>query len=201
MKIKPVQKQTRAGQRTRSRPSSSSVTPRDTSVLVSRPPRKSQPPSAPPSSLPSSALSLSEEVTGAPTSESLTLCPPRRAASAVPSLSVSSPRPAVPAWSHRPLSSVSCSLVVSRTSTLPRLVPPRPSRTPSRPPSLPSPTHTLSSHPTYGRRPSLLNHRLRHSQTSCVRVRSTRRFLALWVSFSIPGLRREVMHSGPQLCI
>ena len=68
-----------------SRPSSSLATPRATSVSASRPLRRSRPPSAPPSSSPSSASSLCAAVTGAPTSVSLTLCPPRRAASAVPS--------------------------------------------------------------------------------------------------------------------
>jgi hypothetical protein len=71
-----------------SRLSSSSVTPTATSASVSRPPRKSLPPSAPPSSSPSSTSSPSVADTGAPTLVSLTPFPSRSLASAVPSPSV-----------------------------------------------------------------------------------------------------------------
>lgn len=67
-----------------SRPLLSSVTPRVTLVSVSRPLRKSLPPSVLLSSLPSSAFCPSGEVTGVPTSVSLTLCPSSRAPSVVP---------------------------------------------------------------------------------------------------------------------
>ena len=66
----------------------------------------------------------------------------------------SSPLPVVLASLPLPLSSDSSSLLVSRMLTPLPPVPPRPSRTPSRLPSLPSPTPTVSSPPTSGRRPS-----------------------------------------------
>jgi hypothetical protein len=71
-----------------SRLSSSLVIPTATSVSVSRPPRKSLPPSAPPSSLPSLTSSPSVVVTGAPTLVSLTPFLSRSRASAVPLPSV-----------------------------------------------------------------------------------------------------------------
>lgn len=115
-----------------SRPLSSSVTLRDTSVSASRPPRKSQLPSAPPSSSPSSPLSQSVADTGEPTLVLLTLSQPRNPESAVPSPSDLSQLPAVPVSSPPQLSSVFSSLLVLRTSTLLPLVPPRPLRTLSR---------------------------------------------------------------------
>lgn len=69
-----------------SRPSLSSVTLRDTSVSVSRPPRKSQLPSVLLLSSPSCPLSQLEEVTGVPTWVLLTLSQPRRVESVDPSL-------------------------------------------------------------------------------------------------------------------
>lgn len=176
-----------------SRPLSSLVTARVTSVSVSRPPRKSLPPSALPSSLPSSAFYPSVVVTGVPTLVNLTLSPPRRAASVVPSLSeyVSpilyyhnmridhypslSPLPVVPVSLPRPPSSVSSSLLVSRMPTPPPPVRPRPSRTLSRPLSLLSATLTDSSPPTCGRRLSSSAARWRSLVTFCVRASDTRR--------------------------
>jgi hypothetical protein len=168
MKIKPVQKQTRAGQRTRFK-----------AISASRPLRKSRRPSAPPSSLPSSPLSPSEEDTGVPTSVSLTRYPPRRTANVVPSPSASSLLPAVPAWSHLPLSSACCSWLVLKTPTQPRLVPPRPSRTLSRPPLSPSQTPTAVSPRTCGKRPSSAKALSRSSAMCCVRERGTRGFRAI----------------------
>ncbi|KAH7626004.1 hypothetical protein B0T09DRAFT_351581 [Sordaria sp. MPI-SDFR-AT-0083] len=75
MKIKPVQKQTRAGQRTRFKAIVIIGDSEGHVGLVSRPPRKSLPPSALPSSSPSSASSPSVAVTGAPTSVSPTPFP------------------------------------------------------------------------------------------------------------------------------
>lgn len=148
-----------------SRPLSSLVTPRATSVSVSRPPRRLPPPSAPLSSLPSSLSSPSVVATGATTLVSLTPCPARSPASAVPSPSASFPLPAVPASLPLPLSSASSSSLVLRMLTLPLPVPPRPLRTPSRPPSSPSPTPTASLAPTCGRRPSSSSPLLRSSLT------------------------------------
>lgn len=176
-----------------SRPSSSSVTLRATSVSVSRPPRKSLPPSVPLSPLPSSPFSPSVVVTGAATLVSLTLCPLSRAPSVVPSPSeyvmkcaISgsessmltwnslSPLPVVPALLPPPPLSVCSSLPVSRMPTPPLPAPPRPSRTPSRPPSLLSSTPTASLLLTSGRRLSSSAALLRSSVTSCARARSTR---------------------------
>jgi hypothetical protein len=125
------------------------------------------------SSLPSSAFCPSGEVTGVPTSVSLTLCPSSRAPSVVPSPSDLSPLPVVPVSLPPPLSSVSSSLPVSRTPTPRPPVPPRPSRTPSRLPSLPSSTPTASSPPTCGRRLSSSGALWRSSVMFCARARST----------------------------
>lgn len=181
-----------------SRPLSSLVTPRATSVSVSRPPRRLLPPSVPLSSLPSSASSPCDEVTGVPTLVSLTPCPARSLASAVPSPSVyvhqqekrissknkehektdcfysSSPLPVVLASLPLPPSSDSSSSPVSRTPTPPPPVPQRPSRTPSRLPLWPSPTPTASLPPTSGRRPSSSRAPWTSMPTHCERVSDTR---------------------------
>lgn len=133
-----------------SRLSSSSVTRRATSVSVSRLPRKLPLLFVPLSSSPSSALSPSVVASGVPTLVSLTLCPSRRAESAVPLpseyventsrnlvrttntnqiRSLSLPL-VVPRLSHLLLSNVSYNSPVSRMLTPLLPVRPRPSRTP-----------------------------------------------------------------------
>lgn len=87
------------------------------------------------------------------------------------------PPPAVPALSLPPLSSVCSSSPVSRTLTPPLPAPPRPSRTPSRPPSSLSSTPTVSLPPTCGPRTSSSAALWRSSVMSSARARSTR----LWM--------------------
>lgn len=135
-------------------------------VSVSRPPRKSQQPSAPPSSSPSSLFSQSEEVTGEPTLEHHTLCQPRSQESAVPSPSDSFQHQEELVLSPPQPSSDSFSSLVLRTSTPPLPEAPRLSRTPSRLPSSLSETHTVSLHLTCGRRPSSSDLHSRSSVTS-----------------------------------
>ncbi len=86
-----------------------------------------------------------------------------------------SPLPVVPVSLPLPLSSVSFSSLVSTTPTLPLPAPPRPSRTPSRLPSLPSSTPTDSSLPTCGPRPSSPGALWRNSAMFCARARSTKK--------------------------
>lgn len=86
----------------------------------------------------------------------------------------SSPPPVVLASLPPPLSSDSSSSPVSRTPTHPLPVPPRPSRTPSRLLSLPSPTPTVSSPPTSGRRPSSSEVPWTSSPILCARASDTR---------------------------
>ena len=81
---------------------------------------------------------------------------------------------AVLAWSLPQLSSVCCSWPVSTTSTLPLPDPPRPSRTPSRPLLLPLPTPTASSPLTSGRRPSSPAPLSRSTPTCSVTASATR---------------------------
>lgn len=87
------------------------------------------------------------------------------------------PPPAVPALSLPLLSSVCSSSPVSRTLTPPLPAPPRPSRTPSRPPSSLSSTPTVSLPPTCGPRISSSAALWRSSVMSSARARSTR----LWM--------------------
>ncbi|UZP34056.1 hypothetical protein NXS19_001872 [Fusarium pseudograminearum] len=84
------------------------------------------------------------------------------------------PAPVVLASLPPPLSSDSSSSPVSRTPTHPLPVPPRPSRTPSRLLSLPSPTPTVSSPPTSGRRPSSSEVPWTSSPILCARASDTR---------------------------
>lgn len=160
-----------------SRPSSSSETPKATSVSASRPQKKSPPPSVPPSSSPSSASSPCAVATGVPIWVSRTACRRKKAGNVVASQSeyVSSllldiiPIRLVGDWRTklqesflmRPISSLflhregqasslrrpsnACSnSPVSKTPILHLLDRPRPSRIPSRRPSLPSAIHTAS---------------------------------------------------------
>merc|ERR1712225_212600 len=154
MKIKPVQKQTRAGQRTRFK---AIVVIGDSEGHVGLGIKTSKEvATAIRAAIIIAKLSVLPIRRGywVPTLVFLTLCQPRRVESVVPFPSDLSQLPVVPVLSHPQPSSVFSNLPVSTTSTLPPPDPPRPSRTPSRPPSSLSETHTDTSHPTCGRRRS-----------------------------------------------
>merc|ERR1712154_665271 len=123
LKIMPVQKQTRAGQRT-------------TSVSASSAPRRWPPPSAEPSSWPSCPSCPSGGASGVTRSVSPTPCPARSPASAAPSGCVSSPPHVVPASSLPPSPRSSCRWLVSRIATPLPVALPAPSATS---PRLPTP--------------------------------------------------------------
>ena len=101
------------------------------------------------------------------------------------------PPPVVPVSLPPPPSSASSSSLVLRTPTPPPPVPPRPLRTPSRPPSSLSPTPTASSPPTCGRRPSSSAALSRSSLTLSARRSVTRRIASRYQSH-----RRETGCAG-----
>jgi len=79
----------------------------------------------------------------------------------------------VPVSLPRQLSSVFSSSLVYRMPTPPPLDPPKPSRTHSKPLSRLSPTHTASSHPTCGKRPSSSGAHWKSMAMCCVRASVT----------------------------
>lgn len=97
----------------------------------------------------------------------------------------SSPLPVVLASLPLPPSSDSSSSLVSRTPTPLPPAPPRPSRTPSRPPSSPSPTPTASSPPNSGRRPSSSAALSTSSPTASVRVSDTKYVANRWCEWLV----------------